>query len=211
MPVLWIIDIDETLFITDARIRVLDGQGNEVGRLNGKEFKTYQLKPGQRFDFSEFDDADLFLRTARPVDRMTHRVKEIMKSLDDGSFTIFLTARSDMDDRDAFLTAFRRAGIEIERAHIERAGNLQHEPRGHKRKAIVIDKYLRRNEFDRAIMFDDDEDNLLEFLRLHPTYPEIEMLAYLANPNGELVLFETREKRERGYGAGRRSRERRMK
>jgi len=206
MPTLYIIDIDETLFVSDAKVRVLDPQGNELRRLEHLEYKQYRPQARERLDYSEFDDADLFYRTSQPVSRMVERVKRIMTEAKDGSFTIFLTARNDMDDRDVFLSVFKKHGIEIERGHIERAGNLQHEPRGYARKAIIIDKYLRRAQFEQAKMFDDDEDNLLAFLGLHATYPEIEMEAYLADTSGEVRLFETRQRRVPRLRGGKRTR-----
>jgi len=194
VPTLYIIDIDETLFITDARVRVIDSKG-ETRVLSPEEYRKYQLGAGEKFDFSDFEDAEMFARTSRPIERMIDRVKTIMGGIEDESYTIFLTARPDQNDRDVFLEVFRKHGIDIDSGHVERAGNIRLDLFGSRKKAVIIDKYLRRGTWDEAVMFDDDERNLLSFLELGPAHPSVRMTAYLAGLDGEITHFESRERK----------------
>ena len=59
------IDIDETTFNTFARIGVMK-DGKKVNSLSNQEFNTYDLKPGESFNFDEFTDSELFNKTSKP-------------------------------------------------------------------------------------------------------------------------------------------------
>ena len=50
---LTIFDIDETLFHTKAKVKVMKG-GTLVRELDNQEFNTYKRKPGEEYDFGQF-------------------------------------------------------------------------------------------------------------------------------------------------------------
>lgn len=171
--ILTIFDIDETLFHTAANVIVRDQSGKELRKLNNKEFNTYVLKSNEKFDFSEFQSAEIFYKTSKPIRKMFHRIKLIMRTKrNPNSKVIILTARSDFDNKDLFLDTFRKNGLsEIDNIHVHRAGNLGVSPAEGKR--IFIEQYLATNKFHKARLFDDATSNLTMFNRLKIKYPSV--------------------------------------
>ena len=72
-------DVDETMFITKAKVKVIKN-GKIIKRLNNQEFNTYKKKDGEEFDFGEFKNAEVFNRTSTPIARMINKVKAILKN-----------------------------------------------------------------------------------------------------------------------------------
>ena len=60
---LTIFDIDETMFITKAKVHVVKN-GKIVKKLDNQEFNTYKKKPGEEYDFGEFKNAEVFQKTS---------------------------------------------------------------------------------------------------------------------------------------------------
>ena len=81
---------------------------------------------------------------------------------------IFLTARSDFDNKELFLKTFRDNGIDVDipNVHVERSGNLKHIKGVADRKKHVILNYLKSGEYTAVRMFDDDKTNLETFREL---------------------------------------------
>ncbi len=158
------VDIDETIFKTFAKVYVVK-ENKVVKKLSNKEFNTYSLKPGERFDFCEFVDGKLFKETSIPIKNVIDYLKETVEKIKkqkNGSKIIFLTARSDFLDKDDFLDAFRKQGFEIDNKdlmYIERAGNLKKGSVPDKKKKIM-QKYLSKESYGLCQLFDDDEKNI---------------------------------------------------
>jgi len=76
---LTIFDIDETMFITKAKVKVVKN-GKVIKKLDNQEFNTYKKKPGEDYDFGEFKNAEVFNRTSTPIARMINKVKVILKN-----------------------------------------------------------------------------------------------------------------------------------
>ena len=72
------IDVDETLFHTKAHVKVMKGE-SVLKKLNNQEFNTYVLEPGERFDFSEFKNAEFFRKTSIPIEPVLKRVNRILQ------------------------------------------------------------------------------------------------------------------------------------
>jgi len=98
---LTIFDIDDTLFRTTAQIKVVK-DGKVVRSLNNQQFNTYQLQPGESFDFGEFRNAEKFNRESIPIKPMIAKLKAIIDNAGN-SKVIMLTARSDFDNKELFL------------------------------------------------------------------------------------------------------------
>lgn len=136
------VDIDDTIFKTDTRIRVIDEEGNVKKRLTTEEFDKYVLKPGESYDFSESLDSEIFYKTAKPIKNVLDKIHNILNRAKNNKI-IFLTARADMNDKHKFLSVFKKYGIPVDNknlVYIERAGNLMLEAPIAKR--IIIEKYL---------------------------------------------------------------------
>lgn len=189
--VLTIFDIDETLFHTAANVLVRNQQGKLLRKLDNREFNTYVRAPGEVFDFSEFQSAELFYHTSKPIDKMFKRIKAIMRSKrNPNSKVIILTARSDFDNKELFLDTFRKHGLtEIDDIHVHRAGNLP--VSAAEGKKVFVEEYLKTNKFYKARLFDDAQSNLRMFNQLAPKYPNVDFESYEVYPDGSVKRFES--------------------
>lgn len=185
---LTVFDIDETLFHTKAKVLVVKNN-KVVKELTNQEFNTYKLKSGESFDFQQFRDAKFFNATSVPIERMWRKAKSTLDTVGrrPGSKVIIVTARSDFDDRETFLDTFRKHGLDIDKIHVHRAGNLNL-PSGEAKKTI-IGQYLATGEFDMVRLFDDAEVNLTSFLSLKQDYPNIKFKAYMVLGDGSVKEY----------------------
>lgn len=182
---LTIFDIDETLFHTKAKVKVVKG-GRLVRELDNQEFNTYQRKPGEEYDFGQFKNAEYFRKTSVPVEKMVDRARKVVKAKGNPhSRAIIVTARADFDDKEMFLQTFRDHGIDIDQMHVERAGNLGIDSSAEAKK-VVFRKYLNTKNYIKTRLYDDAMSNLVAFLSLKSEYPDIEFEAYFVNPDGSI-------------------------
>ena len=182
---LTIFDIDETMFITRAKVHVVKN-GKVIKKLDNQEFNTYKKKPGEDYDFGEFKNAEVFNRTSTPIARMINKVKAILKNATRaGSKVIIITARPNFDNKKIFLDTFRKQGIDIDKIYIERAGNLGGGPAADNKK-VILKKYLDQKIYKRIRLFDDAISNLKMFLSLQKDYPDVSFEAFLAKENGSV-------------------------
>lgn len=182
---LTIFDIDETLFHTKAKVKVVK-DGKVVRSLDNQEFNTYQRKPGEEYDFGQFKNAEYFRKTSVPVEKMIDRAKKVVKAKGNPhSRAIICTARADFDDKEMFLQTFRDHGIDIDQMHVERAGNLKIDSSAEAKK-VVFRKYLNTRNYIKARLYDDAMSNLKAFLDLKQEYPEITFEAYFVNSDGSI-------------------------
>ena len=176
-----IFDIDDTLVNTDTRVNVVR-DGEVTKQLNSHDFTHYKLGPGETFDFGAFRDAREFFTKAKPIPGMIRQLKHDIAT---GNRVIMLTARSDFNDRDVFLDTFRRFGIDMDRVHVYRAGNLAIKAATEEKKKIILKHLLGKEHFDKLIMYDDSVPNLNAFLSLKQDYPYSKFYAWHVDPNGQ--------------------------
>lgn len=182
---LTIFDIDETLFHTKAKVKVVKG-GRVVRELDNQEFNTYERKPGEEYDFGQFKNAEYFRKTSVPVEKMIDRARKVVKAKGNPhSKAIICTARADFDDKEMFLQTFRDHGIDIDQMHVERAGNLNIDSSAEAKK-VVFRKYLNTKNYIKTRLYDDAMSNLKAFLSLKDEYPAIEFEAYFVKPDGSI-------------------------
>ena len=178
-------DVDETMFITKAKVKVVK-DGKVIKKLDNQQFNTYKKKAGEEYDFGEFKDAEVFNRTSTPIARMINKVKAILKNaVKAGSKVIIVTARPNFDNKKLFLDTFRNQGIDIDKIYVERAGNLGGGPAADNKK-VIFRKYLDKKIYKRIRLFDDAKSNLKAFLSLQKDYPEVSFEAYHAKSNGSV-------------------------
>ncbi len=185
---LTIFDIDDTLFHTTTKVFVVRGE-RRIKTLTPAEFNVYKLKSGENFDFSEFQSAEVFHATARPVDTVFKTAKKILSKFKDlpQKKIIIITARSDLDDKKLFLDTFKKYGFDIDRVHVERAGN-RNLP-GPAAKAQIVSEYLQKENYTVARMFDDAVKNLQSFLALKKEFPKVNFEAFLIHENGSITRY----------------------
>lgn len=182
---LTIFDIDETLFRTSAKVKVMK-DGKVVRSLDNQEFNTYKLKDGESYDFGEFRSAEVFQNTSVPIMKMIEKAKAIIRNaVNAGSRVIIVTARADFDDKKKFLDTFRRYGIDIDKVYVERSGNLKLGSSA-KNKRFVFHKYLRSGNYERVRFFDDAMSNITMFKALAKQYPSTSFEAYHVQHDGSV-------------------------
>ena len=184
---LTIFDIDDTLFHTTAQIAVVK-DGEVVTKLTNSQYNTYELKPGESFDFSEFRDAAKFYKESTPITKMITKAMIILRNAqkNPNSQVIILTARANFDNKDKFLATFRKHGFDIDKVRVERAGESVPGEAPAVAKAIVVTKYLNNGKFGKVRLFDDSMSNLKEFLKLQNKFKEVKFEAYFAKPDGSI-------------------------
>mgnify|MGYP003342647669 CR=1 FL=1 len=188
LDTLYVFDIDDTLFRTNILVHIRDANGRIVKSLNTQEFNQYKLQPSQRYDFSDFRDADKFERTSKPIIPMIVRLRILQKDIENtNSKIVMITGRSDFDDKDKFLDVFRRLGVDIDKIHIYRAGNLSvPESIADKKAAIVKTLLNTEKNYRHAVMYDDNIDNLETFKKLGSEFPDVSFTSYQAFHDGSL-------------------------
>lgn len=171
-------DIDDTLFTSDLKILVI--KNNQVVRsLSTSEFNTYRKKGGEKFDFSQFKDGKLFFHSANPLEANLKIAKKALEASD--TMMITLSARSKTTDKTLFLKKFQKYGIDMNlmKSHSVFAGEISLPTA--KAKAAVIDKCLSTKKFTSIFMYDDNKQNLNEFLKLQTKYKDVDFNAYMVD------------------------------
>ena len=182
---LTIFDIDETLFLTKARVQVAK-EGKIVRILDNQQYNSYQLKKGESFHYGEFKSAKIFKETSTPIAKVIKRAKRIIHfATRKGSKVIIVTARQDMDDKKLFKEAFKAQGIDIGRVYVERAGNIGKETAS-ENKVVIFKKYLDTGRYARIRLFDDDKNNLKAFMSLKKEYPDSDFTGYQVFKSGNI-------------------------
>ena len=182
---LTIFDIDDTLFVSKARVIVVNTNTGKTKALTPMEFNSYKLRKHEEYDYGEFKSAKLFYQTATPIGRMVDKAKAIIRNATaKGSKVIIVTARANMDDKKLFVKTFESHGIPMKDVYIERAGNMSGSSAENKK--VIFRKYLKTGEYSRIRLFDDHKENLKALLDLKKEFPSVDMFAYLANLKGSV-------------------------
>lgn len=201
---LTIFDIDDTLFHTTAQIAVIK-DGKKIKDLTNQEYNTYKLKKGESYDYSQFRDSKKFREESKPIDRMLTKAKIILRNAESNpkSKVIIVTARSDFNDKEMFLSTFKDHGLDIDKIRVERAGKLSgsiSDPAA--AKAVIIYNYLKTGQFGRVRLFDDSMANLKAFLKLKQHFKDVTFEAYFAKPNGSIQTIKEEQEFVSKAGAG---------
>jgi hypothetical protein len=177
--ILHVFDMDETLFHypdpkTEAKIHVVNSAGKRVKSLTNVQFNNHKLEPNHKYDFSEFKSTDTFIKSAHPINKMIHRLKNIHRR---NPHVEILTARSDMDDKHKFGHHLKKHGIDINKVHVRRAGNLDKGTPAERKKNIVSN-LIHKHGYHEVHLYDDSKDNLTHFLSLKHHHPNVKLVAH---------------------------------
>ena len=188
---LHVVDIDDTMFHTTARIRVRNKEGKIVRYLSNSEYNRHKLKPGQTYDYKEFKNAKKFHDESKPIKPMINRVNKIQQNLNKrpNSRVIINTARADFDDKDTFLDTFRKQGVDIDNIHVHRAGNDTSKGLPADKKVKIIKQYIDKHSHKKVIMYDDSKTNLQALLNMKKEYPNVKFIAFHVEPNGNMKKY----------------------
>jgi len=188
---LHVVDIDDTLFHTTARVRVRNAKNKIIRYLSTSEYNNYKLKPGQKYDFKEFKNAKKFRNESKPITPMINKMKKMHKN--PNSKVIINTARSDFDNKHEFLNTFRDQGVDIDKIHVHRTGNDKSDKPVGEKKNDVVRNYLNKGDYRHVTMYDDDKNNLKSFLGLKKEYPHVQFNAHHVQPNGSIKRYKEEE------------------
>jgi hypothetical protein len=176
-------DMDETLFSHDPsklKIHVNDADGNRVASLTNQEFNHHKLVPGHSYDFSDFKSSSKLHQTAKPIRKMIAKMKAINKH---GGRTAIVTARANFDDQPKFKEFMDNYGIDIDKVHVYRAGNMPGPPPETKRK--VVSDLIKKHGYKSVHLYDDSKENLAHFLSLKQDHPDVNFHAHHVNHDHE--------------------------
>lgn len=155
-------DLDDTLIHTTAEI-LLFKDGKFIRKISNTEFNNYVLKPGESFDFAEFDDPKILASS-----KFTKYWNTLKREYRKGTHIGILTARSNCDMIKNFLL---NNGIRIKDELVMAindpklglSGTIQ------QKKAEAI-KILANAGYNTFIFFDDNEGNLQSAKKLEKEY-----------------------------------------
>jgi hypothetical protein len=182
-------DMDDTLFHHDDRflkVHVVDQHGRIVRSLNNREFNNDQLKPGESYDFKAFKSSRLFAKSAHPIRPMLAKLKAIHKQ---NKNVEILTARSDLKDKDLFGRHLARHGIDINKVHVRRAGNLPGDPATTKRQ--VLSDLIKQHGYNAVHFYDDSERNVQSIAQLKQDHPHVDVVTHHVQHEGGKVKIKT--------------------
>jgi hypothetical protein len=89
-----------------------------------------------------------------------------------------VTARTDFDDQFIFYNFLLSHGIDINKIHVRRVGNMGNKYPTPKKKAIQINKLIKENKYTKVYFYDDDMNNINEFLNLAKIHTNIKFTAF---------------------------------
>jgi hypothetical protein len=169
-------DLDGVLVHHDdskLRVHVNNHNGERVHSLTNQEFNTHALPKDHNYDFSEFKSSDVFGQSAKPIKQVISKMKTLQKN---GHKVEILTARADMDDQKKFAHHMKKFGIDIDKMHVRRSGNLSSKPAEGK-KQIMTDA-ITKHGYKKVHLYDDSKENLDAMISLKKKFPEVEFHAH---------------------------------
>jgi hypothetical protein len=177
---LTIFDIDSTLMKTSAAVYVVNTQGKRA-KLTAQDFNSYQLKPGEYFDFQEFEDSDLFHDTSEPIAQIWRTAQNTLANTGrrPGSRVVIITARGPFNNTEKFLKTFEKHGLDMTKVRVFTVG-------GARNKKPLIRQLLQQHNYTETRIFDDHLGNLRDFLSLHPEFPQVTFKAFAVGAAGNV-------------------------
>lgn len=201
-------DVDETLFghgkkgKPNVQVHVNDESGKRVQSLSNQEFNTHKLKPGHKYDFSEFQSAKKFKETSTPNKKV---VKDIKRKIARGQNVHLITARSKFDDPSEFHGHLKKHGIDVEKTKIHYTGGMKGGDIG-KKKVDVANAVAKQSGGKKIHMYDDaakvhkafekekKEAPTTKKIKTHMVAPdkkgEARVRSYQATKNEEMTSYE---------------------
>jgi hypothetical protein len=150
-----IFDLDDTLIISAAKIKVLDPKtGKILLELTPAEFNHYSHDPKNTLNFSDFEDAEVLRKSTF----ITHIMDELLKYYSKGTHVSIVTARSSSN---LIRNFFLENGIDLHPELVIAVNDPQYKFTGNiaqkKKQAIhkLVDDGYRDFTF-----FDDNDENL---------------------------------------------------
>jgi hypothetical protein len=149
-----IFDVDDTLVITDSKIRVTDSKTGEQITLSPAEFNEFEKHPHHEMDFSDFRNLDI-LKAGKIIDKVFNVLK---KAMNRGRRVGIITAR---DDKDLIFQFLLHHGVIVNPKYIFAVSDPNNGFTGsiadRKKQAFMELITIGFNDF---IFYDDDKENI---------------------------------------------------
>ena len=163
-----VFDLDDTLVITDAKIKVCDKKGNKCFELTPEEFNEYEATPDHEVDFSDFTSLEIMI-----TGRMIEYYLKIFKEAYRNKLAVgIVTAR---DDKKMIYKWLREhVGFKIDKDLIFAVNDPVHKFKGNisdRKKAAFIE--LMELGYTDFQFYDDDTANLKLVKSLEDEYEGI--------------------------------------
>lgn len=164
-----IFDVDDTLVVTSAKIRVFDPHTGEEYGLTPGEFNDYEKKSHHELDFSEFDDGELLLN-GKPIEWVLNILK---RSMNKERAVGIITARG---DKQIVIDFLKKHGVKINPDFVFAVNDPKSKYKGNnaERKKQAF-KDLIDMGYTKFRFFDDNLDNLAYAKQLEDEHPEVEV------------------------------------
>lgn len=163
-----IFDVDDTLVVTSAKIRVTDHKTGKVYELTPKEFNEYQEKPHHELDYGEFDDPKI-LKAGKIINWVFDILKKTMAK---GKRVGIITARGDQQMIYKFLMHHK---VDVNPKYIFAINDPKQGFSGNSvadRKKEAFQRFIALG-FNDFTFFDDDKENIKLAKELDKETPNI--------------------------------------
>lgn len=140
--ILTIFDFDETLITSETEIIIQHADG-KVSYINSEDYASYVPKPGDKFDYSNFD------KYPKDAKKIKHTFNELESSLSRGDDVIILTARGNKTPVEDFM---RNHGYDVEVITVGSSNP-------HAKAKVVLDRVMSTN-YDLVQVFEDNATNI---------------------------------------------------
>lgn len=175
MKIMHTFDLDDTIFWYPhddcAMVHLVTDEGEFIRKLTPHEYATYKRQPNEQYNYVEFRDSRLLMRTARPIKKI---IDTMIKLVDAGKLVNILTARHEFDDWDRVARTIQLYGVDMSKVQIHSAGKLgipgDTTATAKKRKFVELCKV---HQPDVIKFWDDSVDNIDTFLTLGYDHPEL--------------------------------------
>jgi hypothetical protein len=156
-----VFDFDDTLVSTNANVYITHSNGKK-STLNPAEYAMYKSKPGDNFDFHEFDGP---LKEPKVIKRNFDLFVKVLKKSASGRRTSILTARAAHKPIQNFFKQFGITGLEI-------VALGSSDPQ---LKADWIEQQIKKG-YDDIRFMDDSSQNIKAVKKMAKNYPNVEWL-----------------------------------
>lgn len=159
-PTAYVFDVDETLVKTDAKVWVVDANGEKFKPLTPQEFNTYKLKKGEDFDFTDFGSGDILKNTAKKTQywKVAQNISDAISRGDSNSVLYILTARPYQLEQELYQYLFRNGLKALKQKNVHAVGDTSTTKTVAQLKQDILSD-IKKNHGE-VVFFDDDTKNI---------------------------------------------------
>jgi len=171
-----VFDLDDTIVVSKAKIKVYDPSTGEAFELTPEEFNEYEKKPSHQLDFSQFRDLEIM-----KAGQLIHYYLKILQSAYKAKVAVsIVTAR---DDREMIFRWLREhLGVRVDKDLVFAVNDPVHGYKGNiaDRKKQAFEELIAMGYRD-IQFYDDDRANIQLVKSLEAEHPGVEIMAVRAD------------------------------